>query len=143
MASDQLKIYARHVSGGVYNSDQIIDKPATDCFYVVGTPEYDSSVVKVFLNSDYDASANFGFTIPKSELPLQDGAEFEKYNYTISYKRGVLTAIRHEIDGIQRQKTSISITIDPNLTKPVEASAVETIANLFRSMKFKELNCRF
>ncbi len=136
------KQYARNVSGGEYDKHGNVETPAHTCFYTVlsdaqnGYPDS----IRAYLNSD--TSANFSISVPKSELPLQEGAKFQSGQYQVSYQHGALTAKYTDWD-YGRDVTEVTLKVSPDLSQITEGSGTDSVGNLIRQLTVFGLDCKF
>lgn len=135
-----------NAKGGLYNNDgRTIEVPVTSCTYTVADDLYNNKNVRVYVNSDEDARTNFGFGIPRSEIPLTEGSEFRvDSGYKIHFRDGVLEAKRFDNDGpFSKDTNTIRIEVSADLMEPKQVNALATVGSLVRSIKFKEIKCSF
>lgn len=146
MAQTHIELKTTDASGGLYQKNgRRLKTVVSECSYTVMDDSYDEKNIRIFLNADEEAKTNFGFAIPKDKLPLKDGAKFKAmFGYEISYRKGILKADRTRSDGINfKDIDAIELSVSPDLMSIVSGKGLTTLKSLVRTLKFKELSCKF
>lgn len=115
------------------------------CQYSVARQNYGAEEIVLFLNSDETAAANASIRLSPGQIPLREGVLVSRPGLEISYRNGVLTQMKKEVNEgpFVKDYKLTQLAVSADLRRITAGYTKSATASMFQERVLFEMNCRF